>query len=278
MTVAKSRKQPRRAPVTTVEIQRVTATGGSVSRRDQLAVEAPLEIRIRGRGVTVTMRTPGYDRELAAGFLLTERIISRRRDIVDIAPCRASFEPENTVDVFLASGVEVDFARLTRHVYAASSCGLCGKATLDAIRQQFPPVDSNVTVTAKTLLGLPPRMRRRQATFAQTGGLHAAAIFDTQGKLLVLREDIGRHNAVDKVIGHGLLEGNFPFETHILLVSGRASLEIMQKSLAARIPIVCAVSAPSSLAAEFAQASQQTLVGFLRDKTMNVYAGARRIL
>ena len=277
MTRAETKLQLRRASIARVEIQRMTAAGRRASRRDQLAVEAPLEIRIHGRGVTVTMRTPGQDRELAAGFLLTERIISARKDVVDIAPCRASFEPENTLDVFLAPGVEVDFARLTRHVYAASSCGLCGKATLDAVRQQFAPVDSTITLTARTLLALPARMRRSQRMFSKTGGLHAAASFDARGKLLVLREDIGRHNAVDKVIGHGLLEGGFPFESHILLVSGRASLEIMQKSLAARIPIVCAVSAPSSLAVEFAQASRQTLVGFLRDETMNIYAGPERI-
>jgi len=277
MTAAKTKSRLRRTSIATVEIHRVTIDGCHSRRRDELAVEAPLEVRIRGRGVTVTMRTPGHDGELAAGFLVTEGIISRRQDVVDIAPCRGSFEPENTVDVFLASGVEVDFARLTRYVYATSSCGLCGKATLDAVRQQFPPVDSDITVHAKTLLALPPRMRRRQATFAQTGGLHAAAIFDRAGKLRVLREDIGRHNAVDKVIGHGLLDGNFPYDNQILLVSGRASLEIMQKSLAARIPIVCAVSAPSSLAVEFARASRQTLVGFLRDETMNIYAGAERI-
>jgi len=260
-----------------MKIQRVNAAGQRVARSDALAVEAPLEIRIRGRGVVVTMRTPGQDRELAAGFLVTEQIIRQRRDLKGLATCRGSLAPENTVDVFLASGVEVDFTRLTRHVYAASSCGLCGKATLDAVRQNFPPSESSATVAVATLLRLPQRMRRAQAAFAQTGGLHAAAVFDLRGRLVVLREDIGRHNAVDKVIGHGFLAENFPFAAHVLLVSGRASLEIMQKSLAARIPIVCAVSAPSSLAVEFAKASGQTLVGFLRDRTLNVYAGSERI-
>lgn len=245
--------------------------------KDSLAVEEPLEIRVRGRSVAVTMRTPGHDRELAAGFLLTERIVRQRKDLIDIAPCRACLEPENTLDVFLAPGVEVDFAALTRHVFATSSCGLCGKASIEAVKQHFPPVDSQTTVSAKLLAQLPARMRRAQRTFAQTGGLHAAAVFDARGKLLVLREDVGRHNAVDKVLGFGFLEKTFPFDSHILLVSGRASFEIMQKALAARIPMVCAVSAPSSLAVEFAREANQTLVGFLRGATMNIYAGAERI-
>jgi len=248
-----------------------------VSVTDLLAVEEPLEIRVRGRSVAVTMRTPGHDCELAAGFLLTERIIRQRKDLVDIATCRASFEPENTVNVFLAPGVQVDFASLTRHVFAASSCGLCGKASIEAVRQNFPPVNAPVVVTAKTLAQLPARMRRAQRAFAKTGGLHAAAIFDAHGKLVVLREDIGRHNAVDKVIGFGFLAKKFSFDSHVLLVSGRASFEILQKALAARIPIVCAVSAPSSLAVEFARASGQTLIGFLRGQTFNVYAGPGRV-
>lgn len=248
------------------------------SATDSLAVEEPLEIRVRGRSVAVTMRTPGHDRELAAGFLITERVIRQRKDLIEIALCRASSEPKNTVNVFLAPGVEVDFARLTRHVFATSSCGLCGKASIESVRQHFPRVDSPMTVRAKRLVKLPASMRRTQRTFAQTGGLHAAAIFDARGKLIVVREDVGRHNAVDKVLGFGFLEELFPFDSHILLVSGRASFEIMQKALAARIPMVCAVSAPSSLAVEFARASGQTLVGFLRGETMNIYAGAERVL
>ena len=245
---------------------------------DKLAREEPLEIRVRGRSVAVTMRTPGHDRELAAGFLLTERIVSERKQLIDIATCTASREPQNTLDVFLAPGVEVDFARLTRHVFAASSCGLCGKASIEAVKQHFPPVTSDLTVSARALLKLPARMRKAQAAFVQTGGLHAAAIFDTGGKLLVLREDIGRHNAVDKVLGHGFLQNQFPFAAHILLVSGRASFEILQKSLPARVPIICAISAPSSLAVEFAQASGQTLVGFLREGGMNIYSHPERIV
>ena len=240
---------------------------------DAVAVEEPLEIRVRGRSVAVTMRTPGHDEELAAGFLLTERIIRRRKDLREIATCRASLEPENTLDVFLASGVEVDFASLTRHVFATSSCGICGKASIESVKQHFPPVETKLVVSAKMLAQLPERMRRAQATFAKTGGLHAAGIFDAKGNLVVLREDIGRHNAVDKVIGYGFLKG-VRFDSHILLVSGRASFEIMQKALAARIPMICAVSAPSSLAVEFARESGQTLVGFLRGERMNVYAGS----
>jgi len=171
----------------------------------------------------------------------------------------------------------VDFSHLTRHVFAASSCGLCGKTTIEAVQQHFPQVKSNTTVAAEILARLPERMRAAQKTFARTGGLHAAAIFDARGKLVVLREDIGRHNAVDKFLCHGFLENKLPFDSHLLLVSGRASFEIMQKALAGGIPIVAAVSAPSSLAVEFARESRQTLAGFLRGQTMNVYSRPERI-
>ncbi len=246
-------------------------------RADALAREEPLEIRVRGRSVAVTMRTPGHDRELAAGFLLTEGMVRSAEDVVEIAPCLEGDAPENTLNVFLAPGVEVDFEQLTRHVFASSSCGLCGKASIEAVHQHFPPVESRVAISARVLAALPERMRAAQRTFAKTGGLHAAAIFDTSGKLVVLREDVGRHNAVDKVLGHGLLEGRLPFDAHVLLVSGRASFEIVQKALAARIVIVAAVSAPSSLAVEFANESGQTLVGFLRGHRMNVYTQPERI-
>ena len=264
--------------VITARIFRKHVTGAWKSGMDSLAVEEPLEIQVRGRSVVMTMQTPGHDRELAAGFLLTERIIRRRADLVEIRTCRASLEPENTLDVFLKAGVQVDFAALTRHVFATSSCGICGKASIEAVKQHFPPASSKISATAKTLTRLPERMHAAQKTFSQTGGLHAAAIFDATGKLVVLREDVGRHNAVDKVIGFGFLEKILPLDAHILLVSGRASFEIMQKALAAQIPIVCAVSAPSSLAVEFAGESGQTLVGFLRDDTMNIYSGAQRIV
>jgi len=258
-------------------VMRLAVGGKLKTHPDALAIEEPLEIRVRGRSVVVTMRTPGHDRELAAGFLFTERVIRERRHLKDIAACRASLEPENTLNVFLAAGVTVDFARLTRHVFAASSCGLCGKASIEAVKQHFPPVRSAITVAANTLKALPVRMRRAQSAFALTGGLHAAVIFDAKGRLIVLREDVGRHNAVDKVLGHGFLAGKLPFDSHILLVSGRASFEIVQKALAAGISIICAVSAPSSLAVEFARESGQTLVGFLRGEGMNIYAHPERL-
>ncbi len=208
---------------------------------------------------------------------MTERIIRERQQLKDIATCRASLQPENTLNVFLAAGVQVDFAQLTRHVFATSSCGMCGKASIEAIKQHFPPVKSMTTVPAKLLRALPTRMRRAQPAFAKAGGLHAAAIFDARGKLLVVREDVGRHNAVDKVLGYGFLESKLPFDSHILLVSGRASFEIVQKAVAAGMPIICAVSAPSSLAVEFARESGQTLVGFLRGEGMNIYSRPERV-
>ena len=244
---------------------------------DELAVEEPLEIRVRGRGISVTMRTPGHDDELAAGFLLTEGVISATKDICKISACERN-EEGNLVNVQLAAEVAVDFDQLTRHVFASSSCGLCGKATIDAVAQQFPRVESDVRVSAALISSLPGRMRSSQASFDRTGGLHAAAIFDHQGELLVLREDIGRHNAVDKVLGWAVLNRLLPLDRHVLLVSGRSSFEIMQKSLAGRIPIVAAVSAPSSLAVEFAESNGQTLIGFLRDNRMNVYAYAERVV
>ena len=244
--------------------------------KDELAHEEPLEIRVRGRAVSVTMRTPGHDDELAAGFLATEGMIKRREDVLRIEPCGRN-EEGNLVNVQLAPEVSVDFDKLTRHVFASSSCGLCGKATIDAVRGQFEPIRSDVIIEAQTLLSLPEKMRQTQSTFDRTGGLHAAAIFSSSGELIVLREDVGRHNALDKVIGHGLLNGLLPYDNHILLVSGRTSFEIMQKALAARVPVIAAVSAPSSLAVDFAMESGQTLVGFLRGERMNIYAGEQRI-
>lgn len=258
-------------------IRHRNATGRWTTRRDALAVEEPLEIRVRGRSIAVTMRTPGHDEELAAGFLLTERVISERNHLKAITPCRASATPANTVNVFLTAGVEVDFARLTRHFLATSSCGVCGRASVEAVRGRFPAITSNITVAPKILVTLPARMRRAQRAFDKTGGLHAAAIFNSRGRLIVAHEDVGRHNAVDKVIGHGFLRGHLPYDAHILLVSGRASFEITQKALAAGIPIVGAVSAPSSLAVKFAEDNGQTLVGFLRGTSMNIYAHRERI-
>ena len=245
-------------------------------RLDALAVEEPLEIQVDTRPIVVTMRTPGHDEELAAGFLLGEGIIHRREDVLRIAP-HVRNRLGNVLGVFLTPGTEVDFARLTRNVYASSSCGLCGKASIEAVHQRFPPVKSKLVVRSKMLLELPALLRAGQAAFERTGGLHAAAIFDSHGQLIVLREDVGRHNAVDKVLGYGLRQGLLPFHRHILLVSGRASFEIVQKALSAGLPIVAAVSAPSSLAVQFAAESGQTLVGFLREAKLNVYAHPARI-
>jgi FdhD protein len=223
------------------------------------------------------MRTPGDDEELAAGFLFTEGLISSRDDLRAVRP-NARNRSGNSIDVFLAAGVAVNLERLARRGFVSSSCGLCGKESIEAVRRRLKPVRSRMKVSAEILALLPEKLRASQPTFERTGGLHAAGIFDCYGHLVVAREDIGRHNAVDKVIGFGLLNGLLPFDNHILVVSGRASFEIMQKSLAARLPIVCAVSAPSSLAAEFARDSRQTLVGFLRVERMNVYAGKQRFL
>jgi FdhD protein len=243
---------------------------------DELAAEEPLEIRVRGRAVSVTMRTPGDDDELALGFLLTEGIIRGRRNVLRVVPCGRN-DDGNILNVVLAPEVPVDFERLTRHVFASSSCGLCGKATIEAIRSQFPVVTSDVVFDAEAISQMPDKMRAAQATFDRTGGLHAAALFGSEGDLIVLREDVGRHNAVDKVVGYCVRHGPFPPDQHVLLVSGRSSFEIMQKALAARIPVVAAVSAPSSLAVSFARDSGQTLIGFLRGRRMNVYTNPQRI-
>jgi FdhD protein len=243
---------------------------------DELAREEPLEIRVRGRAISVTMRTPGNDDELALGFLLSEGLIRRPEDVNAVEPCERN-EEGNLINVRLAPQVPVDFEKLTRHVFASSSCGLCGKATIDAVRVAFPPVESDLRIDAQTLLAMPGAMRQQQATFDRTGGLHAAALFDATGNLIALREDVGRHNAVDKVLGFALMKKLLPLNRHVLVVSGRSSFEIMQKSLAGRIAVVAAVSAPSSLAVEFAEANQQTLVGFLRERRMNVYSHSGRI-
>ena len=243
---------------------------------DVLAVEEPLELRVRGRSVAVIMRTPGHDAELAAGFLLTEGIVRSAGDIYDFLQCRTG-DPRtaegNVLDAVLAKEVSVDFDRLTRHVFSGSSCGLCGKATIEAVRQQFPKVQRPLRVPAARLLRLPALLASAQPAFRATGGLHATALFDAAGTLLVAREDVGRHNAMDKVLGHALRAGWLPLRRHILLVSGRVSFELMQKALAARVSVVAGISAPTSLAAEFARASGQTLVGFLRPDRLNIYAG-----
>jgi FdhD protein len=259
-------------------ITRIDGLKKNSGQPDLLAVEEPLEIRVGGRSVAVVMRTPGHDRELAAGFLVTEGLVHQRDDLLDIVRCGGdelaeSEVTENILDVLLAPGATVDFARLTRHVFTSSSCGICSKASIDAVRSQFPPITKTLSPRPSVLAALPPRLASAQEAFAATGGLHASALFDGQGSLVVGREDVGRHNALDKVIGHEFFADRLPLNDRILLVSGRVSFELMQKSLAAGIACVAAISAPTTAAVEFAEASGQTLVGFLRGDRMNVYAG-----
>jgi FdhD protein len=256
-------------------VRRLRAGAAARTVPDVLAVEEPLELRVRDRSVAVVMRTPGHDADLAAGFLLTEGVVRSADDIYDIMQCRTTKRAEkgNVVEVVLPKSVRVDFDSLTRHVFSATSCGLCGKATIESVRQHFPKVKRPLRVTAKLLQALPVQLTAVQPTFQSTGGLHATALFDAKGNLLVAREDVGRHNAMDKVLGHALRSGWLPLEQHVLLVSGRVSFEIMQKALAARVSVVAGISAPTSLAAEFARANNQTLVGFLRGDRLNVYAG-----
>jgi FdhD protein len=248
---------------------------------DHIAVEEPLEIRLAGISLAVTMRTPGDDEDLIAGFLHSERVIASAEDIDVIAPYRSAdgdAAAGNVYNVLLAGNVHLARERLRRNFIASSSCGLCGKVTIDAIRAELPPVVSDLRVPAEIFSRLERAMGRAQATFERTGGLHAAGLFDADGTLLVLREDIGRHNAVDKVIGHMLLARRLPLDRCIMMVSGRASFEIMQKALTARIPVIAAVSAPSSLAVDIAVAAGMTLVGFVRPGGFNIYAGAERVV
>lgn len=246
---------------------------------DQVATEEPLEIRVNGKSLSITMRTPGHDKELAAGFLYTEGIIHSPKDITDIVGCQnpKSDLDENTINVFLRKGAAFDPSKLTRHFYTSSSCGVCGKASLEAVRHNFKPVKSKFKIPKKILFSLPEKLRAAQETFEKTGGLHASALFDSKGKLVVLREDVGRHNALDKVVGWGVLNKKLPFKNLCLLVSGRVSFELMQKSLAAGISLVAAIGAPSSLAVSMARENGQVLVGFLKDKGMNVYANSTAV-
>lgn len=253
---------------------------------DDLATEEPLEIRLVAQGqthtVAVTMRTPGSDFELAAGFLLSEGVVRSREEIAGISYC---IDPQldaqqryNIVNVQLMSGATVPLDRLERHFTMTSACGVCGKATIEALQTRAARIDDAVRVTPSFLTALPQKMRDAQRVFASTGGLHAAALFDANGKLLALREDVGRHNALDKIAGWALLGAKLPLRGCILLVSGRASFELVQKSVVAGIPVLCAVSAPSSLAVELAREFGLTLAGFVRGSRANVYTGRERIV
>ena len=267
------------------QIIRLTKMRGNLreSIEDSVAVEEPLEIRLgyqsggkrQTSSISITMRTPGDDEELATGFLFTESIIRSPDDVAIVKPCSG----DNTVRVELEDGVAVDLDRLQRHFYTSSSCGVCGKASLDALHatdlETTPAIPGQFS--REVLVAIPGHLRARQDTFAETGGLHAAAAFGSDGELLIVREDVGRHNAVDKVVGALFRAGRLPAQELGLIVSGRASFELMQKTVVAGMPLLAAVSAPSSLAVELAREFNVTLIGFLRGDTFNVYAGEERI-
>ena len=266
----------------TVQRPMVRIAGGDRNHGfDTLVAEEPLEIRIGGEPVAVTMRTPGNDFELAAGFLLTEGVVARGDQILEIRYC-VDDEPQqyNVLSVAIAADAPGTAASGFRNFTTTSSCGLCGKATIDDVRQRasFDVAVDELRVSAAKLRGLPEALRDSQQVFERTGGLHAAGLFDAEGSLVCLREDIGRHNAFDKVIGWAATHGRLPLTGHVMLASGRASFELVQKALLAGAPVLAAVSAPSSLAVELAEQSGMTLVAFLRDDTMNVYAGAERVI
>lgn len=261
----------RPASTARLRVRRVTETT-SRAREEVVATEEPLEIRVNGHSVAVTMRTPGNDFELAAGFLFTEGVVATRDQIRAIRYC-ADPQNYNVVTVELAAGVTFDRARLTRHVFTSSSCGICGKASLEALRVRCSTaLEASPPLPADFFLGLPATLRREQSLFAQTGGLHAAALFDYAGRLLLLREDVGRHNALDKLIGALLLKGQLPARQRAVLVSGRASFELAQKAVQAGIPVFVSVGAPSSLAVALAREWGMRLVGFIREGRYNVYA------
>ncbi|HET9096670.1 MAG TPA: formate dehydrogenase accessory sulfurtransferase FdhD [Candidatus Baltobacteraceae bacterium] len=252
---------------------------------DDLATEEPLEIRVvagsQTRSLAVTMRTPGNDFDLAAGFLLSEGVIRRREEIAGISYC---IDPQvdaeqryNIVNVRLAVDSLPALERLERHFTMSSACGVCGKANIEALQTRAERIEDEVRISLSLVAQLPDKMRQAQRVFESTGGLHAAALFDASGELLSLREDVGRHNAVDKIIGWAVLSGRLPLRGCVLLVSGRASYELVQKSIVAGIPILCAVSAPSSLAVDLARNFGMTLLGFVRGSRANVYAGRERI-
>jgi FdhD protein len=273
-----------------VAVQKVNGSDRH-AEHDVLAVEEPLEIRLvfrrdgrrQQKSISITMRTPGDDFELACGFLLTEGIIHNPGDVAGVRHCGVPVGPlklRNVVRVELGPDVPLDFERLERHFYTSSSCGVCGKTSIAALTVSgVTPLDAGEPrVSADVFHRLPDELRRSQDVFDQTGGLHAAALFETDGRLVALREDVGRHNAVDKLIGSELLAGRLPLSRRILLVSGRASFELVQKALVARIPIMAAVGAPSSLAVELAAQYGLTLLGFLRSGRFNLYCGAERVI
>jgi FdhD protein len=278
----------RRGATRSVEVAR--HRDGTVARaKDDLAVEEPLEIRVSrvkpdGRRASaplaVTMRTPGDDFELVAGFLHGEGIVTSAADVGELTYCRGGETQEyNVVEARLAPGIPFDVEALRRNVFTSSSCGVCGKASLESVEARgCRPVEADLVIGGGVLSSLPERLREGQSIFARTGGLHAAGFFTADGGCTVLREDVGRHNAVDKVVGHALLRRALPASDRVLVVSGRASFEIVQKAVVAGVPVVVAVSAPSSLAVELAARFEVTLAGFARDGGFNVYTGAERVV
>lgn len=258
--------------------------GAGQRRDDAVAIEEPLEIRLElasevggGRALAITMRTPGNDPELAVGFLHGEGIIHAAEDVLEVGPCG---NDGNTVRVLLREGLTIEAKQLERNFYTTSSCGLCGKASIEAAMRSVSLTrvpDDTLQITPDVLLTLPGRMRQAQATFEATGGLHASAIFNADGELRLLREDVGRHNALDKVVGASLLNGSLPLHDCVLILSGRASFELLQKAMAAQIPVVAAIGAPSTLAVDLANTCGITLVGFLRDGSFNVYTHGGRL-
>ncbi len=253
--------------------------GVSSERTEKLAVEEPLEIRLAGRRFTLTMRTPGHDEELAAGFLFAEGFINDATELGELRRVRGrKGAPEpNAIDIILSVPADGLRSRLKRNFVMSSSCGVCGKTSIDSIRRRVAPASDSARVTPAILLALSEKLRAGQRMFAATGGLHGAAIFGLDGTMLAIREDVGRHNAVDKVIGYALTNAMVPLARHIMMVSGRLSFEIVQKAAAAGVPILAAVSAPSSLAVELAEEIGTTLVGFLRDGSFNIYTRPDRI-
>lgn len=266
------------------QIQKFSVSEFSENALDVLAVEEPLEIRVgigkQHHAVSITMRTPGADAELAAGFLFTEGILESKNQIKTIKHCGKFPNNQNTIRVDLAENTEIDFKRLERNFYTTSSCGVCGKSSLEALTVAGAEkiIKADLTkISPEIIHGLPETLRKNQTVFDETGGLHAAALFDFAGNLFDLKEDVGRHNAVDKLIGAQFLENNLPLAEKILFLSGRASFELVQKTVMAQIPVICAVGAPSSLAVEAAREFNITLLGFVRENRFNVYHGGERI-
>lgn len=281
--MATAERPPLAGPTAEVRVLRLARGARPVEKRDRVAGEEPLEIRVGGPGqdltqVAVTMRTPGADFELAAGFLLTEGLIAGRDDIAEIRYCADVANAEQQYNVLSVRLTRpFDAARLQRNMFATSSCGVCGKASIDMVEVACRPIPAGPVVGLTTLLGLPDALRDRQRAFERTGGIHATGLFTAAGELVELREDIGRHNAMDKAIGSRLLAGEAPLHDRVALVSGRAGFELVQKAAVAGIPIVAAVGAPSSIAVDAAKRLGVTLVGFLRDDRCNVYAHTARI-